>query len=271
MIPPSFGEVLRVLRAENPGPFTLDGTRTHIVGHTRPAVVDPGPDVADHVRAVVRAVEEAREVTLLVTHGHADHAGAVDPVAEALRVRGVPVRVAGSGHPRAVPLGGDDAVATDAGTLVAVETPGHTPDHLAFHWPERAALFPGDLLLGRGDTTWVAGYRGCVADYLTSLRLLRGLELRLLLPTHGPPLDDPAEALERFEGHRLERIGQVRTALDADPDADAAALVERIYGDEVPEGLRSAAVMSVEAILDHLGHGPGLRPDARIDAEEPHP
>lgn len=143
-------------------------------------------------------------------------------------------------------------VATDRGDLVAMETPGHTREHLAFHWPERSAVFVGDLLLGRGDTTWVAEYRGCVADYLRSLERLRLLNARVLYPTHGPALTDSVEALDRFERHRRDRIEQVRAAREARPGADAETLVELVYGDAIPKSMRGAALQSLTAIVDYL-------------------
>lgn len=257
MVPDSFDEVLRAVLADNPGEFTLDGTRTYIVGRRSAAVIDPGPDVESHVRAVVRSVEDADEVVLLLTHGHGDHAGATDPVLEELGRRGVACRVAGAGHPRAAPLADGDRVETDAGSLVAVATPGHTPEHLSYHWPGRAAVFPGDLVLGRGDTTWVAGYPGCVADYLASLDAVRRLDPDILFPTHGPPLADPGSALDRFEDHRRSRVAQVEEALGRHPAADPEELVDRIYGDRIPRGMRRAALESVRALLDHVRAGEG--------------
>ena len=122
------------------------------------------------VRAVVSAVRDASERMIVLTHGHRDHAGATRELADAIgaAVWG-PEGVEHVGHL----LVDGDAVETDEGQLVAVHTPGHTSNHLCFYWPERRALFAGDMLLGRGDTTWVAEYPGCVADYFESIDRLR--------------------------------------------------------------------------------------------------
>jgi glyoxylase-like metal-dependent hydrolase (beta-lactamase superfamily II) len=238
----------RWLRADNPGPFTLDGTRTYLVGRIEVAVVDPGPDLESHVRALAAALAEAREVTLLLTHGHDDHAGAVDALLRALHVE---ARVVGTGHERAVPAGAG-GVATDHGRLVPVATPGHTPDHLAWHWVERRALFAGDHLLGEGDTTWVAEYPGCVADYLESLTRLRALDLAVVFPAHGPPLTDPAGALERYRVHRLARVEAVRRVLSEHPGAAEALLYREVYGDSVPPELEAAARRSLAALREYV-------------------
>lgn len=239
---------IRWLLAANPGPFTLDGTRTYILGTEQVAVVDPGPDVEEHVRALLSLVEDAATVTLVLTHGHGDHAGAVNGIRE--RLGEVPV--VGAGHPAARPLKPGEGVHTDAGVLLPVATPGHTPDHLAFHWPEARALFSGDHVLGRGDTTWVADYPGCVADYLSSLERLRELPLDVIYPGHGPPIRDPVQALDRFEAHRRGRIAAVRDALVAQPDASPDTLYRAVYGDTVPAGLESAAHRSLAALREYV-------------------
>jgi len=240
---------LRSVLADNPGPFTLDGTRTFVVGERRAAVIDPGPDVEAHVRAVLRLVEGADEVVILLTHGHPDHAAGAARLA---RLLGAPVVGAG---PVERALADGEAVSTDLGDLVALHTPGHDPDHLCFHWPERAALFAGDLVLGQGDTTWVAGYPGCVADYLASLARLRTLGIRRIHPTHGPPIDDVEARLQRFEQHRRARIAQVEAVLAAHPDATRREILEHVYGETVPPGLEAAALESLGAVLDYQGEG----------------
>jgi glyoxylase-like metal-dependent hydrolase (beta-lactamase superfamily II) len=184
-----------------------------------------------------------------VTHGHPDHAPAAPLLAEALDAD---VFGPGSvpGVSRALVHG--DAVATDEGDLVALETPGHARHHLCFHWPQRKGLFAGDLLLGRGDTVWVGEYPGAVADYLRSLAAVRALGLEVIYPAHGPPLEDPAEALDRFEAHRRERIRQVEAFLAERPGADADELMMAIYGFLLPERARRAARLSMEALKAHV-------------------
>lgn len=239
---------LRVIRAGNPGPFTLDGTRTHIVGRRRAAVIDPGPDVEDHVRALVHSLQDARRVEILVTHHHPDHAAGAAPLAEALGGR---ARIREPGG--RIPLGEGDRIPTDAGDLLALHTPGHANPHLSFLHLPSGALFCGDLLLGEGDTTWVGEYPQAVTEYLSSLRRLQAMDLRVIHPAHGPPLTEPREALERFLEHRMARIRQVEELLELHPGAEPGELVSRIYGSGHPPGIEAAALLSVRAILHHLG------------------
>ncbi len=237
----------RYVTANNPGPFTLAGTRTYLVGRERVAIIDPGPDLESHVRALQHAVAGAESVQLLLTHGHDDHAGAAGRLSQALAAE-----VVGVGHATARRLEPGEAVQTDAGRLVALDTPGHSREHVTFHWVEAEAAFPGDLVLGAGSTTWVGEYAGCVADYLDSLNRVRELECRILYPAHGPAIEDPASTLDLFEEHRRRRIRQIREALAADPEATSEELVAVVYGSSIPEGLETAARLGVEAILDFL-------------------
>lgn len=240
------------LNAGNAGPFTLDGTRSYRVGKRKAAIIDPGPDVESHVRALVTFMDDAEDVQIVLTHRHDDHAGAASALARALSA-GVwgPAEVEGVDHV----LEDGDVVQTDAGALVAIQTPGHTVGHLCYHWPERSALFAGDLLLGRGATTWVAEYPGCVTDYMRSLDRLRTLDLEVLYPAHGPALENVTGALDRFERHRTERIEQVRAALTLHPDASVEELLRLVYEDTIPRGLEGAAARSLSALVDHVREG----------------
>jgi len=236
--------VVRSFRADNPGRFTLDGTRTHVVGERRAAVIDPGPALDSHLGVLAEAVGGADQVVVLVTHAHADHAAGAEELA---RLTGASVRGPGSGHD----LGDGEAIATDGGDLVAVSTPGHARRHFCFHLPDEGAVFTGDLILGEGDTTWVGEYPGGVADYLSSLDRLDALDARVLYPGHGDPLLDPADAIARFRNHRLARIDQVRRALAETGSADLDLLTERVYG-ELPPEVHDMAASGVGAILDYL-------------------
>jgi len=215
-------------------------------------VVDPGPGLGPHVRAVAAEVSGAHEVTLLLTHGHGDHAGAVDALLELLPG----ASVAGAGHPRARALGREDRVETDAGTLRAIPTPGHTRDHLSFFWEEESALFPGDMVLGVGDTTWVAEYPGCVADWLASLGTLEAMEIRTVYPAHGPDVEDPSSLWRRYRAHREGRIARVRRALAEAPGAAPEVVLDRVYGDTIPPGLRPAAMSSLAALMEYVRDHP---------------
>jgi glyoxylase-like metal-dependent hydrolase (beta-lactamase superfamily II) len=213
-------------------------------------VLDPGPEGEAHVRALAAEVQDAEEVRVVLTHGNRDHAPAAFPLAERLGVE-----VWGPEGLPAVdrPIAHGDVLPTDEGELVAVATPGHARHHLAFHWPSRRAAFVGDLLLGRGETTWVGEYSGCVADYLASLARLRELDAAVLYPAHGAPIEDPEAAIGRFEEHRRARIGQVEALVRERPDADEAEIAQHVYG-EVVDGMHEAVLRSVRALMEHVGY-----------------
>jgi len=224
------------------------------VGRHELALIDPGPDVARHVRALLAWVEDASSVRILLTHGHQDHSGASRAVATAL---GAPIHGPPGLEQVDHPLTEGEAIETGEGEIVAVATPGHARWHFSYLWPRRRALFAGDLVLGRGDTTWVGEYPGCVSDYLASLERLRELELRVIYPAHGDPLEDVPDALDRFEVHRRARIREVEEVLRGDPDASIRRVLEKIYGPDLPPTLEAAALRSVRVLVGHVRAAPG--------------
>jgi glyoxylase-like metal-dependent hydrolase (beta-lactamase superfamily II) len=239
------------LLAPNPGPMTLDGTNTWILREPDDGgcvVVDPGPLHEEHL-AGIAALGPVQMIVL--THRHHDHAEG------ALRLReltGAPITAR------------DDALCVDSPPLrpdavsqvVSVEwltvlTPGHSSDSVCFVLAADRALLTGDTVLGRG-TTVVAHPDGGLADYLDSLQRLRDLadhDIDVLLPGHGPVLNDPVGVLDYYLTHRQERLDQVRAAL-ADGAVDAKDVVRRVYAD-VDQTLWFAAEKSVRAQLDYLG------------------
>lgn len=236
--------------------MTQGGTQTFLVGRSRPVVIDPGPDDPQHLRAIERALEGVPPHAILLTHGHSDHAGCARALGERT---GAPIMMGVGGSPGPLAdavarwLGEGDRVETDEGEVRAVATPGHTPEHLAFLWPEGSALFVGDLLMGIGDTTLVAPPEGDLAAYLASLRALLPLEVEVLFPAHGPPLFDPPRAISRYLRHRMKRIEQVRAAVRPDvADLSLEAIVRGVYGTGLDPALRGAAEGSIRAVLAFL-------------------
>jgi len=240
--------------AGNPGPMTLDGTNTWVLrapGDDVAVVVDPGPDLPAHLDAVEAALQGARVVRVLLTHGHPDHAEAA--ASFALRVS-APVAALDPAHR----LGDEGVVDGDVVVVGSLEiavvcTPGHTADSLSFHLLGDGALLTGDTVLGRG-TTVVAHPDGRLADYLHSLHRLRLLAEEtgagVVLPGHGPALADPVAAVTAYEAHRHDRLEQVRAALDAGA-VTADDVVATVYAD-VPREVWPAARLSVLAQLAYL-------------------
>lgn len=256
--------------AENPGPFTLDGTRSYRVGRRKAVLLDPGPALDSHADALLELVRGAEELTIGLTHGHGDHCGGLDNLLARLATHrpGLPVDVVGPGHPRARPLTRGELLVTDEGSLSFLPTPGHTRDHGSYFWREEGFLFAGDLVLGEGTTTWVGEYQEAVADYLASLTDAAALEPRVLLPTHGPALLDVPGSLQMYRRHRLARVDAARAALTRlevgmalkpeQPKPQGNAVVHQVarevYGSEILQGpVGWAALSSTAALLHHVG------------------
>ena len=256
----AFGDRARCVLAPNPDIMTLDGTNTWVLrepGARRSIVVDPGPEMLEHLDAVAEAAGDVAVV--LLTHGHLDHAEAARPFAERMRCG---VRALDPGHRLGEEgLVDGDVVVVDGLEVHVVGTPGHTSDSLSFLLPQERAVLTGDTVLGRG-TTVVAHPDGKLGAYLGSLERLHALaearEVTEVWPGHGPVITDALAALDFYLAHRQERLAQVRDALASveDPAADDVArqVVERVYVDVDPV-LWGAAELSVRAQIEYLRGG----------------
>jgi len=242
--------------APNPDIMTLDGTNTWVLrdpGARRSVVVDPGPEIVEHLDAVAAAADEVGVV--LLTHGHADHSEAARTFAERM---GCGVRALDPQHRLGTEgLGDGDVVEVDGLEIHVVGTPGHTSDSLSFVLPAESAVLTGDTVLGRG-TTVVAHPDGRLGAYLDSLHRLHALaeahEVEAVWPGHGPVIGDALAVLDYYLAHRKERLEQVREALrDLDPSREdlARAVVEKVYADVDPV-LWGAAELSVRAQIAYL-------------------
>jgi hydroxyacylglutathione hydrolase len=191
--------------------------------------------------AVANLVDDGVVVAILLTHRHPDHAAGATALARRV---GAEV-LAGEA------LADGARIATDAGELIALATPGHTPDHFAFHLPAAAAVFVGDLMLGGMETALVAAPEGDLGAYLASLERVRGLGARVHNPAHGPPFPDPPAAVEAYLRHRRERERQVLEALRGGATS-VRSVVAAVYGPALAPALGYAARGAVKAYLAHL-------------------
>ena len=210
--------IARVL-AHNPSAFTYFGTQTYLIGTSELAVVDPGPDMPEHLDALSDAIAGRKVVAIMCTHTHRDHSPAARPLAERT---GAPIVGCGplaleTVGPRAdASFDGDyepdrtledgEAVEVDGKPITAVATPGHTSNHLCFAYGD--ALFSGDHVMG-WSTTVVVPPDGDMAAYMQSLDRLRRREDRVYYPAHGPAVTKPQQYVRHLMGHRMQREKQI--------------------------------------------------------------
>jgi glyoxylase-like metal-dependent hydrolase (beta-lactamase superfamily II) len=241
-------ETASVLLCDNPGVMTLEGTNTWVVrkpGSDEMVIVDPGPDDEEHIG---RIAELGTVSLVLISHRHDDHTGGIDKIVD---LTGAPVRAIGSGFLRGMsgPLSDREVIDAAGVRITVMATPGHTADSLSFVLDD--AVLTADTVLGRG-TTVIDPEDGSLYDYLESLKRLRGLGRRVVLPGHGPDLADLQSVADMYLAHREERLNQVRDALKVlGEDATARQVVEHVYVD-VDEKLWDAAESSVQAQLQYL-------------------
>jgi glyoxylase-like metal-dependent hydrolase (beta-lactamase superfamily II) len=259
--------MIRRIVARNPSPFTFKGTGTYVVGSGEVAVIDPGPDLADHVEALLAGLSGERVTHILITHTHRDHS----PAARALKAAtGAPTYGFGphaGGHRGEggveeggdwdfvpdVTLGDGDRVAGAGWVFEAVHTPGHTSNHLCFALPAEGVLFSGDHVMG-WSTSVIAPPDGDMAAYMASLDKLLDRRDAVYWPTHGPAITEPREHVRAFIAHRREREAGIIDCLQAGIGR-IDAIVGRLYVGLQP-GLRRAAGRSVHAhLLDLMGRG----------------
>jgi glyoxylase-like metal-dependent hydrolase (beta-lactamase superfamily II) len=232
---------IALVRADNPGPLSLSGTNTWVVG-TGPAwVVDPGPALDAHVAALAAEVERRGGLGgIALTHRHADH----DEAVPALVAR-FPAAVAAAGGDADVRLADGQAF----GPFIVLTTPGHAPEHVAFALEAHRIVFSGDTVLGEGSV-FVAPGAGSLVGYLDGLRRLRAWAPRLICPGHGPLVTDPRAKLDEYLAHRAAREEALLAALAAGRRT-TDELLAAAWSD-APAALRPAAAVTLAAHLDKL-------------------
>lgn len=259
--------------ANNPGPFTYTGTGVYIIGHKDVAVIDPGPDLAEHRKALDAALDGRTVSHVLMTHHHIDHSPLAIPLA-----RDHGCKVYGYGIQSRPPVGGEvrleagddltfkpdmeirdgDIVSGKGWTIEALHTPGHTSNHMCYTLKEENTLFSGDHIMG-WSTSVVSPPDGHMGDYLNSLRRVKDRQFNKIWPTHGPCIEEVDSFVGAYIDHRMEREAQILEAINSGL-SNIMDIVKRLYVD-VNKRLYPAAAHSV---LSHLIY---LRETGRVSAD----
>lgn len=210
--------IARVL-AHNPSAFTYYGTQTYLIGVDEVIVIDPGPDLPEHLDALERAIDGRKVAAIMCTHTHRDHSPAARPLAKrtsAPIIGCAPLALETVGPRADAAFDGDyspdrvlvdrDAIEVEGNPVVAVATPGHTSNHLCYSY--RGSLFSGDHVMG-WSTTVVVPPDGDMAAYMQSLEKLRKRDDRTYYPAHGPPITNPQQYVRGLMGHRMQREKQI--------------------------------------------------------------
>ena len=252
--------LIRRVVARNPGSFTYTGTGVYIIGHGNVAVIDPGPEIPEHFEAIKQALEGETITHVLVTHSHMDHSPLSHPLA---KWAGCKVYAKGPAIPTDSEVrmeAGDDlsfkpdviisddwTCEGDGWTIEAIETPGHTSNHMCYALKEENALFSGDHIMG-WSTSVVSPPDGNMGDYMRSLEKVRIRNFNTIYPSHGAPVtDNPTAFIQAYMDHRKGRESKILNAIDAG-NKSVIDIVRTVYTD-VDKKLHPAACHSV---LSHL-------------------
>jgi glyoxylase-like metal-dependent hydrolase (beta-lactamase superfamily II) len=259
--------LIRRIVAPNAGPFTFTGTCTYIVGRGNVAVIDAGPDSPAHIAALKVALKDEKVTHCVVTHTHRDHSPAARLLARewsAKLIGCAPHRTSRElvlGEINALDASADkdylpdeimaeeDSITGPGWTLTALDTPGHTANHIALALPQENALFSGDHVMA-WSTTIVAPPDGAMAQYMASLDKLKGRTEAVYWPGHGGPVNEPQRFVRALIHHRRQREQSILNAIEAGL-THIFTMVPRIYEGLDPR-LQGAAALSVYAHLEDL-------------------
>lgn len=227
---------IALVRAPNPSAMTLSGTNTYLIdcGNGHAVCIDPGPPVQRHVRAILERANEmaCRIVLIALTHTHPDHAPAALMLAEET---GAPIAAhAQTEFPHTRNLHDGDVLQIGDASIAAMESPGHTFDHLVYYETTQGALFTGDVVLGEGFVV-IAPPNGAMRPYQRTLQRLLDefADAKVIYGGHGEPVHDPQAKLREYIAHRESRQQEILTAL-ANGALTIPDLVRTIYRNTNP-------------------------------------
>ena len=253
------GENAYRITAPNPGPMTAEGTNTYLFGSKSIAVVDPGPDIEQHVNAILAGIEQigGTLTDVFVTHTHRDHSPAAKPL---IAKYPTPVRQIGMLPPdeQFQDVGFEPDLVCTHGQIFetneyrlrALHTPGHVGNHFCFLDETNRLLLAGDHIMN-GSTVVIVPPGGDMLDYIASLKLLLDYDIEFIAPAHGDLMPDPAAEIDKLVQHRLGREAKVVEKLAAAGKSSIDDLVPLVY-DDVDPSLHSFAYYSLWAHLIKL-------------------
>jgi glyoxylase-like metal-dependent hydrolase (beta-lactamase superfamily II) len=239
----------------NPGPFTLDGTNTYLVGTGKHRLlIDTGQGIDEYAESLLAALKSTgtKSIDILLTHKHLDHVGGIDQIrrlmADHFNLFDVKVfknQMSDGSLGTYLPIIDNQIFEVDGATLKAICTPGHTTDHTSFLLLETNTLFSGDCILGKGSTVFES-----LVDYMKSLEKLQSLAPVAIYPGHGPMVDDAMKKIKEYIYHRNEREKEIVSVISESPK-EVELIVSEIYKD-YPLSVQKAALNSTILHLEKL-------------------
>ncbi len=244
---------VRRIVAPNPGPMTGPGTNTYIVGNEQLAVIDPGPDIAEHIEAILSSTKAIGEIKwILVTHTHPDHSPAASKLAQLSGAQLLgPTATGDQFQDRSFKpeheFAHDERLTGADFSIRALLTPGHVGNHVCYLIEEDQLLLTGDHIMS-GSTVVIIPPGGDMKDYIASLALLKTYPLKCLGPGHGDLIADAYGEIDKLIAHRLWRESKVIDAMEQMRRVTLNELTPSVY-DDVALSLHPIAQLS---LLAHL-------------------
>lgn len=248
-------KLIKKITANNGGIFTGKGTNTYLIGKEDITLIDPGPNIPEHIDKIL-SVGKNKIKRILVTHTHTDHSPAALPISKKLNI---PMfgrlvdRESQWEDETFIPdnvLSHGDEISTNEYSLETIHTPGHASNHLCFYIKEIKCLLTGDHIMD-GSTVVIAPPDGNMTEYINSLRLLEEYEINYFAPGHGNIMKEPTKTINSIIRHRLSRESKVFRCVEKKQNSNIDQLLLLVY-DDVPEMLHPIAKMSLLAHLIKL-------------------
>lgn len=258
---------IEVIAVPNMGAMRDQPTNAVIVGQQEVLIIDPGEAAGVAlIEAALARRGPVRVQAIVLTHGHHDHVIAapalkarydcpilLNPIERTVLHRGLTWEEVDR------PLTGGMVFTVDGGHLETLDTPGHSPGHVALFEPASRTLIAGDLVSGNG-TVGIFPPLGKMGDYVASLRRAQEIDARTIIPGHGPTIVQPPDLFARYLARRLQREEEIAALLRRGP-ATIEAMLPELYPDVLPQ-FQFAAMATILAHLEKLREEGRAAPDA---------